>query len=229
MFTKTQTVVRERLSDNFDTPEAVIALSQLITATNSYLQIDRTLIKLPLVRQISKYVFKILKAFGVYEDEDYPNVLEAQKGDAQVAAYEDTIAPLMDALTKFRDQIKERAGEGPGQLFKICDELRDDILPHLGIRLEDRGKGQASIWKYEDKDILLKEREAKIQEKERKEQEKRRKAEEELRLKATPPRDYFRVFKSAEFSQFDPETGVPTHDSKGKELSEAIRNKLKKD
>ena len=34
--------------------------------------------------------------------------------------------------------------------------------------------------------------------------------------------------RSAEFTQYD-ETGLPTHDVKGKELSESIRNKLKKE
>jgi hypothetical protein len=47
----------------------------------------------------------------------------------------------MDVLSKFRDQIKDKAGEGPKELIRICDELRDDILPYLGIRLEDRSKG----------------------------------------------------------------------------------------
>jgi hypothetical protein len=47
----------------------------------------------------------------------------------------------MAALSKFRDQVKEKANEGPGQILKLSDELRDDILPYLGIRLEDRGKG----------------------------------------------------------------------------------------
>ncbi len=36
------------------------------------------------------------------------------------------------------------------------------------------------------------------------------------------------MFKSDEYSKFD-ETGLPTHNNKDKELSEAIRNKLKKD
>ena len=93
----------------------------------------------------------------------------------------------MNVLSKFRDQVKERASEGPSILFKLCDELRDDILPHLGVRLEDRAKGQEAIWKYEDKDILLKEREAKIREKEKKEEEKRKRKEEELKKKSTPP------------------------------------------
>jgi hypothetical protein len=75
---------------------------------------------------------------------------------------EEVITPFMNVLTKFRDQIKEKAGEGPKELFRLCDELRDDVLPHLGIRLEDRAKGQEAIWKYEDKEVLLKERDAKI-------------------------------------------------------------------
>ena len=72
VFTRVQTAVHERLADNFDTPEAVKALSDLVAATNSYLQQDRALIKVPLVRQISKYVFKILKVFGVYDEDVVP-------------------------------------------------------------------------------------------------------------------------------------------------------------
>lgn len=135
----------------------------------------------------------------------------------------------MNVLSKFRDQIKDKAGEGPATLFKMCDELRDDILPHLGIRLEDRAKGQEAIWKYEDKEVLLKEREAKINEKQKKEEEKRKRKEDELKKKSTPPQEWFKVFRAAEFSQFEAETGLPTHDAKGKELSDSIKNKLKKE
>ena len=114
-------------------------------------------------------------------------------------------------------------------MFRLCDELRDDILPHLGVRLEDRAKGQDAIWKYEDREVLLRERADKIKEKEAKELEKKRRKEEETRKKSTPPNEWFKVFRAAEFSQYDPETGMPTHDSKGKEISESIKNKLKKE
>lgn len=54
----------------------------------------------------------------------------------------------MDVLIKFRDEIKDKAKDGgPKEMFRLCDEIRDDILPFLGIRLEDRGKGQNAIWK----------------------------------------------------------------------------------
>ena len=78
-------------------------------------------------------------------------------------------------------------------MFKICDELRDNTLINLGIRLEDRGKGQVSLWKYEDKEVLLKEQKAKIQEKLKKEEEKRQRAELDLKKKSTSAKDWFRV------------------------------------
>lgn len=211
------------MADNFDTPEAVKALSELVTAANSYLQQDRSLIKVPLVRQVSKYVHRILKVFGVYDEDVVPATEEG--GVSQ----EDAIAPLMNTFARFRDTIKEKAGEGPKELFRLCDELRDDVLPHLGVRLEDRAKGQQAIWKYEDPEVLLKEREAKIRDREQKEEEKRRRKEEEVKKKSTPASEWFRVFRAAEFSQFEAETGLPTHDAKGKELSESIRNKLRKE
>ena len=63
----------------------------------------------------------------------------------------------MNVMAKFRDDIKDKAGSSdPKELFRVCDELRDDILPYLGIRLEDKGKGNPSIWKIEDRDTLIK-------------------------------------------------------------------------
>ena len=57
-------------------------------------------------------------------------------------------------------------------MFRLSDELRDDILPFLGIRTEDRGNNYGSIWKLEDKEILIKERENKESDKRKKEEEK---------------------------------------------------------
>jgi len=47
-------------------------------------------------------------------------------------------------------------------MFNVSDEVRDDVLPFLGIKLEDRKQDQPSIWKFADKDELLAERQAKI-------------------------------------------------------------------
>lgn len=80
-------------------------MSELVTATNGYLQSDRNLIKVPLVRSISKYVFKILKTFGIYDEDVVP---PTSTGHDSHASYEETIAPLMNVLSKFRDEMKER-------------------------------------------------------------------------------------------------------------------------
>lgn len=64
------------------------------------------------MRQISKYVFKMMKVFGVYDDGDMPTVTEGQ-----AVNQEDIITPFMNVLQAFRDQIKEKAGEGPKALF----------------------------------------------------------------------------------------------------------------
>lgn len=45
--------------------------------------------------------------------------------------------------------------------------------------------------------------------------------------KSTPGKDWFLTFEADKYSKYD-EAGVPTHDAKGKEINEQIRNKLKK-
>jgi cysteinyl-tRNA synthetase len=78
-------------------------------------------------------VFHILNCFGLYE----ANQTQNEGGSEKV------LTELMNALTKYRDQVKNLAGteNAAKDLFRISDELRDDILPYLGIRLEDKGKG----------------------------------------------------------------------------------------
>jgi hypothetical protein len=46
----------------------------------------------------------------------------------------------MNILAKYRDQVRINSNDAK-VLCQISDELRDDILPYLGIRLEDKGKG----------------------------------------------------------------------------------------
>ena len=117
-----------------------------------------------------------MKAHGVYEEDDMPSI-----GETSTANYEETITPFMNALSKFRDDVKEKAGEGPQVLFKLSDQLRDEVLPYLGIRLEDRAKGQPSYWKLADKNVLIQELLNKEQEKQKAEEAKRAKKELDLK------------------------------------------------
>ena len=136
------------MSDNFDTPRAINDLFLLVKKANNYLKQDAKQIKKPLILEISRYIFRMLKIFGIYKEGDYPSISSNQ---------DQLVTELMNTLAKFRDTIKDKAGSGdPKELFRVCDELRDDVLPYLGIRLEDKGKGNPSIWKLEDRDVLVK-------------------------------------------------------------------------
>lgn len=192
--TRTRKAVREALCDSFDTPRAVNELATLVNAANPYLQGGA--VKVPLIRQVSRYVFSVLKAFGVYEEDDMPSLAT---GSSEVNV-EDSIAPVMTALSKYRDEVKKVAGEGPGAVMKASDQLRDDVLPFLGIQLEDRGKNEPAIWKFVDKETLLAERQAKIDAKLKKEEEKRLRKELETKKKSTPPQEWFKTFKASEYS-----------------------------
>ena len=156
--------MREALSDNFNTPKAINDLSILVNKTNAYVRQDAKDIKLPLVLQISRYVFKMLKVFGLYKEGDFPSI----SGEQDELATE-----LMNVLCKFRDNVKENANADGKEIMKLADELRDDILPYLGIRIEDKGKGNPSIWKRADRNELIKEREDKIAKKQAAEDKKR--------------------------------------------------------
>lgn len=53
---------------------------------------------------------------------------------------EAVLAPLLDVLSSFRDRARAcgRAGDAKGVLA-ACDHVRDEMLPTVGVRLEDKG------------------------------------------------------------------------------------------
>lgn len=75
--------------------------------------------------------------------------------------FEENVMPYLTAMAQFRNAVREQARELKAtEILRLCDALRDDILPQLGVRLEDR-EGAASALKLVDRDTLLREREAK--------------------------------------------------------------------
>lgn len=60
-----------------------------MSQTNKYLMKSPSNIKVPLVRQVSKFVFKILSCFGIYEEGDFPSLVGSGDGDRAGASLED--------------------------------------------------------------------------------------------------------------------------------------------
>lgn len=65
---------------------------------------------------MTKYVGKMMKVFGLYEEDISTGEDKEMTGNLQ-----DAIAPYVTAISQFRDLIKEKADLGPRELFKLCD------------------------------------------------------------------------------------------------------------
>lgn len=62
---------------------------------------------------------------------------------ANDSSRENMVSPFVDVIARYRDLMKTIASVDKDliMILKKCDELRDDILPTLGVKIEDRGKG----------------------------------------------------------------------------------------
>lgn len=231
--------IHEALCDNFNTPLVLKNLQELISKTYEYESKTRAnTFKLHTAFSIAQFVANILKALGlVYRNE----FLEYFILDSNQQTSEEVVTPYIETSVKFRDNIKAAASTDKDliKVLKLCDELRDDIYPYMGIKIEDKGKGAPSVWKFYDKEIYVKELQ---RQKEQAEMARIKKEElnKENELKvylsivliniaqlSTCAKDYY-ALQADKFSKFD-EEGVPTHDAKEVEISKELKNKLKKE
>lgn len=184
-----------------------------------------------LLASVANYLTHMLKIFGAIEEESPLGFPVGAPGTS--LSLESTVMPYLQVLSEFREGVRSIAREHRvPEVLQLSDALRDDILPELGVRLEDH-EGLPTVVKLVDRDTLLRERE----EKKRVEEEKRRKKEEAARKRQeqeaaklakmkVPPGEMF-LSESDKYSKFD-ENGLPTHDAEGKELSKGQAKKLKK-
>lgn len=252
-----QAVIHQRLADNVDTPAALLELQGLVRVTNAYIAKQDTGANALVLESVGRYMTKMLRVFGVTSaaggditygspssssGADNINNGDASGGDSSLSSREDVIAPVLDAFCSFRDDVRrtarsDAATQSSRDILRLSDTVRDDVLPPLGVRLEDRGVGQDSVWKLEDAASLVKEMERKRElERSRRAQIERQKAERltkaaaELEKGRLSPKDLFRLSDEykGKFSEFDDETGLPTKDADGKPLTKSAIKGLNK-
>ncbi len=235
MLAKVQQVsvsVHEAICDDFDTPKAMAALLELVRETNRYMETAKpAVIATSVLTSAAKYITHMLRIFGCVTDGSELG-FPLDNGDNGVSK-EEVLAPLLDVLTKFRASIRLAALAGDtNAVLTLNDELRDEILPELGVRMEDKGSGTSgtTVWKLDDPATLRKEREQKEEARLAKEAEKvkaaKLAAEREERAKV-PPSEMFRS-QSGQYSAFDAK-GIPTHDAEGEPLSKNVLKKVQKE
>lgn len=223
--------VRAALMDDFDTPAAAAALLALVRESNKYCESEGEVAS-GIIACVARYITSMLRTFGLISgtsDIGFP----LENADGGESSKEEVLTPYLDVLTKFREAVRIAAiGGDTKAVLAAADDLRDLVLPEVGVRMEDQGSGVNVVtkWKLDDPDSMRKERllkeEAKA-EKERTKLETLRKQKEKEEKAKIPPQDMFKGLTD-QYSAFDA-NGLPTHDKAGEELSKAAVKKLAKE
>ncbi|BDA46365.1 Cysteine-tRNA ligase, cytoplasmic [Coccomyxa sp. Obi] len=161
----TSAKVHAALLDSIDVCTAVSALLDLVSKTNIYIKArEQHYAATPrgpppqvrLLCKVAEYITKILRVFGIAGEDEIGLGRESGSGAAAAVAGEGA-APLLDAFADFRTAVRSAAKAGISdaaaaqaslkEVLAVCDRLRDQTLPRLGVQLEDRPDG-TSICKF---------------------------------------------------------------------------------
>lgn len=233
-FYETKKSVHAALCDNIDTKSSLDSIRELISHANIYIRdIQSENINVQILEDIAIYITELLQIFGAISSKSKKSIgFPAKTGDNESENKEEILIPYLTALADFRKVVRESALEVKAtKILQLCDELRDDILPNLSVRLEDKeGK---SVIKLVDREVLMREKEEKKRREEQKKAEQLAKAElqrqkdkEREEQRKINPKDMFKN-QTDKYSAFD-EEGLPTLDNEGKEISKGMQKKLKK-
>ena len=125
----TQVKVDEYLLDDFNTPEAINNLLDLVKLINVYLRDKYNIfIVKKAINLIKKYLLTLGINFNNNKDKNTNSIL--------------------DKFCDFRNEIKKYAFDNKQfNLLKLTDDLRDNIMPNLNVIFEDTSKISSS-WRY---------------------------------------------------------------------------------
>lgn len=230
-FNSSKSAIHVSLCDNVDTRSVLDNIRDLVSSTNVYIKNNGEKLNRQLMKKIAIYITDILYVFGAINGPR--GGIGFPVGDSNESDFEQKIMPFVSTLSDFRSSVRKIARDVKAtEILQLCDSLRDDILPNLGVRLEDRETGPSAV-KLVDKNVLLKERETKRALEDAKAAEKEAKriqteAAQALKdaQKKINPVDMFKS-ETDKYSAFD-DKGMPTHDVEGKELSKGQLKKLQK-
>ncbi|XP_014255431.1 cysteine--tRNA ligase, cytoplasmic [Cimex lectularius] len=221
-FQRTKDAVHAAFCDSVDTRTVMETIKEFISYCHSYL--DQKNVDISLIENIALYVTDMLKIFGlifVKSSIGFPVNVNAS------VDVEEVLTPYLRILGNFRDDVRNSAKCSKDiEVLKLCDQLRDDVLPNVGVRLEDKTEGPCTI-KLVDRTVLLEEQRIKREEAAAKMNKKKEKVNVKQNPEPVePPQNMFRSMKD-KYSAFTAE-GMPTHDAEGKEISKGQMKKLTK-
>jgi len=237
-FDAARDALHEALCDSFNTSAALGAILDLLSKSNIYMNTP-TSIAIP--SNIALWVTKMVHTFGLDAAPYSPTTIgwsdATSTDDVSSINKEDIAIPYVRLLSSFRDKIRALAIADPSsstnqQLLSLCDILRDDDLPQLGVSLDDRDVTQPALVKFVPAEQLLaekreKEEAARLKE-EKKERTKREKEKADLEKREKSKKSHLDMFKTDEFSAWD-EEGLPTTLKSGEPVAKSRLKKFKKE
>ncbi|GMR47883.1 hypothetical protein PMAYCL1PPCAC_18078, partial [Pristionchus mayeri] len=225
------------LCDSVDTRTAMEKLRDLITIGNAYIVEKEKAHSTPncvLLRDMAVYITSQLRMFGIPTSGDIGFPVESDGEGSLNGNLEETIMPYLSVLADFREKVRAIAREHKvTPILEECDRVRDEVLPELGVRLEDRAN--ETVLKLVDKETLLMEamqkKNAEMQKKAEKEKRLREQAEKaaakEAQRRINPIEMFSQGDNTGKYSQYD-EKGIPTHIVTGEEVTKKARKNLEK-
>eukprot|EP01029_Cantina_marsupialis_P023304 TRINITY_DN578546_c0_g3_i1.p1 TRINITY_DN578546_c0_g3~~TRINITY_DN578546_c0_g3_i1.p1 ORF type:complete len:650 (+),score=232.50 TRINITY_DN578546_c0_g3_i1:29-1978(+) len=261
-FQKIVADVDAALCDDFDTPVAIKKMAFLANDVNRYLAActEEHPVRPMFLRSIVDYITYMFRCFGVVTPllpYGFPT-----EGESSGQSRETVVGPILDAMADYRETMRKSAGvlasqvrdmkkmlkdielpEGfMAELEKLngsinsmrqsSDDVRDTVLPELGVKLTDT-EGKRAQWQLVTKEELEREKQER-EEKKRKEIEKKeamralkaKREAEKLALSKIPPSELF-TKDTDKYSAFD-DKGIPTTSAAGEPISKKQLKKLQK-
>ena len=153
---------------------------------------------------------------------------------AEADAKASVLPKVLEAMREWVGKVgaAAAAGKDASTYLQLCDSVRDDVLPPLGVRLQDKADG--FVWKLDDPQVLAREQQARLaagaEAARKKLENKLEKAKKELEKwsgLSVAPAEMFKL-ATDKYSKFD-EQGIPTHTAAGEELSKKQRQGAEKE
>jgi cysteinyl-tRNA synthetase len=218
---QTKVNVDAALANDFDTPEALRRILELISRTNEYI-ITSNEVPIETLYSVVKYVLEIIDLFGLEGIlKEYSQVShffhllthEQQSRHDSNCSNNKSNEAILNTFIKFRAAVRGAAlqnhDRSAGEILKLCDQVRNEDLIGLGIQVEDIAPGR-SVFKFISKEKLNEKKIAEDKELARKEAEKKallEKQKEFEHLMQISPKDFFTLSLEyiGKYTQFDEE------------------------
>lgn len=124
--------VHKQFCDNFNTPGVIDALDETIKKANNYIANPNH--KITLLIKALQTLSKPFEDMGFQYQTEESNDSKNRE--------------IIDAVVKFRSNIRQNAKSDFKKILEICDTFRDQEMVDLEIRVEDKQISEPSTWRY---------------------------------------------------------------------------------